>query len=275
MEAVLFRMIEDSHAMFGIDDIDYILAKPDQYLELISLLNSSYSKGMECFRIERDKDGIPRARHFDGYGLKAFSHVHDFPYQYNQLKTRCIPIIMQKGAPKQKGPVPEKFTEIRDKLYVLRLREHERVKEAYEKIMAGDILQGRNADLFYPLLAISLLVEDQELYERIVKYAKQTEKETLEESRDEWNKILIQTLHDKGFEGSVPLTKITEAFTEALSREGLIKEDETIAGKRVSNRLKKLGFKKEDKTTDKKTWYRINTDLVNELVNQYGLGDPD
>ncbi|BDC36405.1 hypothetical protein [Candidatus Methanoliparum sp. LAM-1] len=43
----------------------------------------------------------------------------------------------------------------------------------------------------------------------------------------------------------------------------------------MSNRIKKLGFKKKDKKTEHKTWYRINTDLVNELMEQYGLKGPD
>lgn len=66
---------------------------------------------------------------------------------------------------KQKDPTPKNFQEIRDKLYVLILKEHEKVKEAYKNIKDGDVLQGRNADIFYPLLSIAKLAEDEALYE--------------------------------------------------------------------------------------------------------------
>lgn len=270
-EAVVYRTIDDSRSVIGIDNVDHIFKQPDQYENLISLLNSSYSRGIECIRMEHDKNGNFYPRQFDGYGIKGFSRVRDFPFQYNQLKTRCISILMQKGKPMKRDPTPEDFQEIRDKLYVLRLKENKRVKEAYEEIKNADILQGRNADVFYPLLTIAKLVGDDDLYQRIIEYARRCERESIEENMDEWNKILIETLAVNNFNGSTALIDITEAFTIALSREGIIKEDEQISGKRMSSRLKKLGFRKEDKRTHNKTWYWIDTDLVDELMEQYGL----
>ena len=273
-EPVMFREIDATHCAYGLDNIERLFTKPKDYVPIIDWLASSYSRDIPCKRLEKEGDNWI-VKYFDGYGIKAFTHVKEFPYQFRALKSRTIQILMQKGNPKKFYPTPDKFVDIRDKLYHARLREHEKVKEVYEKLVASNILTGRAGDLYYPLLTIAQLVDEKEngvIFKKILDFA-QKEKQEREEF-DVWNKVLVNTIYEEGFYGSVSSQDIKPIFVDNLESEGLIKVDVKITTQSVSSRLKKLGFERDiKKKTERKTWFTVDAKLVDDKCYEYGIKD--
>lgn len=269
-EALLFREIDGSHCFYGLDNIERLFAAPKDYIGLIDWLLSSYSKDIPCKRLEK-MDEDYRVRYFDGYGIKAFTHIRDFPFALRALRSRCIQIIMQTKKPKKFYPSAEKFTELRDKLYKARLYEFESVKKSYQECIDSKALTGRTGDLYYPLLSIAKLADDK-LYNIILKYTRRDEGDRIE--RDSWNMMLIKVLLDNKLLGSHSTNEIKHVYEEALINEGLLK-DATLATRTVTVRLKKLGFTKEDKKTENKTWFIIDVEKLMLKAHEYDILDKD
>ena len=268
-EALLFREIDSSHCFYGLDNIERLFARPKDYAGIIDWLLTSHSRDVPCRRLEKVDDHW-EVVFFDGYGEKAFTHLTDFPVSLKALKSRCIQIVMQKGSPTKFYPTPGKFAGIRDKMYHARLREYQKVKEIYERLIASNVLIGRTGDLYYPLLSIAKLISE-DVYKEVLDYAKETEQERTEV--DEWNRELINFLYDDGRFGSISPKDIKSEYQDRLRDAGLLKEDKNIYTRTVTNRLKKLGFKRDKKTTDNKTWFIIDQYTVLQRAYEYGIGD--
>jgi hypothetical protein len=221
--------------------------------------------------MERDKQGNFRPIQYDGYGIKVFTRVKDFPYQFNALKSRCISILMSKGKPARHNPAPEDFREIRDELYAYRLRCFEKIKAVYNDLKDSNLLEGRCGDIYFPLLTVAKLVEET-LFDKILNFARQTQREGREDSVDEWNKTLVKVLYEKSLVGSISSQQIREPYRDELSTEDLIAKTWKLKTQTITAKLKKLGFKRDfQKTTDRKTWFNIDKTSVDEKVLEYGL----
>nr|QNO53388.1 hypothetical protein OJFPBHNK_00014 [Methanosarcinales archaeon ANME-1 ERB6] len=266
-EALLFREIDSSHCFYGLDNIERLFARPQDYAGIIDWLLSSYSRDIPCKRLAKVGDNFEVVS-FDGYGEKAFTHITDFPVSLSTLKSRCIQIVMQKGKPTKFYPTPDKFAGIRDKMYHARLREYQRVKDTYEELVRSNVLIGRTGDLYYPLLSIAKLISE-DVYKEVLNYAKETERERTEV--DEWNRELINLLYDEGIYGSISPKDIRRTYQDRLRDAGLLKEEKVIYTRTVTNKLKKLGFKRDSKTTDNKTWFLIDEKTVSQRAYEYGI----
>ena len=271
-EAVMFREIDASHCAYGLDNIERLFSKPNDHVAIIDWLSSSYSRDIPCKRLERYGDKW-FVTYFDGYGCKSFTHVKEFPYQFRALKSRTIQILMQKGTPKKFYPTPDTFVNIRDRLYHARLREHEKVRETYQKLVLSNILNGRVGDLYYPLLTIARLADEKEngaIFNTILEFA---QKEALDrQPYDAWNRMLILVLYEEGLYGSVSSQEVKPVFWEGLRKEELIGSDTRLTTQSVTSRLKKLGFERDSKKmTDRKTWFNIASDLVMKKCYEYGI----
>jgi hypothetical protein len=229
-EALLFREIDGSHCFYGLDNIERLFSSPKDYMGLIDWLLSSYSKDIPCKRLEK-MDEDYRVRFFDGYGVKAFTHIQDFPYALRALRSRCIQIVMEKKKPKLSYPSADKFIVLRDKLYKARLYEFEEVEKSYQKCIDSKVLTGRTGDLYYPLLAIAKLI-NLNLYEAILKYARSDEGDRIE--LDSWNKLLIQVLVSENLIGSRSAKDIMPVLEDSLRSEGLLKDSERLYARTVT-----------------------------------------
>ena len=269
-EPVVFREIDDSHCVYGFDNIDRILEKPRDYINIVDLWNSSYSKNIPCKRVENIDDRWVVVN-YDGYSIKMFTHIRDFSQSLRALKSRCIRFVMIKRQPNKSYPAPEKFIDIRDKLYHARLKEYKKVKKVYSELVDSKTLTGRTADLYYPLLAIAKLI-DKDVYKRVLEHAKRTEEDRNEYSI--WNRVLVQTLIEDKLYGEIDSPTIRDHYEMKLSEEGAIRdklEGRAITTQSVTKRLKGLGFKRTDRKTDNKAWFLITEKRVKELAYQYGL----
>jgi len=270
-EPVVFREIDDSHNVYGFDNIDRILEKPRDYSNIVDLWNSSYSKNIPCKRVEKIDDRWVVVN-YDGYSIKIFTHIKDFPSALRALKSRCIRFVMLRRQPKKLYPAPKKFVDIRDKLYHARLKEYRNVEKAYSDLIASNMLTGRTADLYYPLLAIAKLIGE-DVYERVLKHAKITEEERNE--YDEWNRILVQVLLEDELFGEIDSSTVQSHYQIKLFSEGVLSKGKTVTTQTVTKRLKGLGFKRTNKKTDNKTWFLITEERVKELAYQYGIIELD
>ena len=270
-EALLFREIDGSHCFYGLDNIERLFAKPKDYASIIDWLLSSYSKDIPCKRLEKTEEGY-EVRYFDGYGMKAFTHIRDFPFALRALRSRCIQIVMQTGKPRKFYPSAKNFTEIRDKLYKARLYEFEKVKQSYEDRISSNVLTGRSGDLYFPLLSIAKLI-DNDLFTRVLHYAKSEEIERKE--YDGWNVALISVLLDYELYGTHSTNEIGKVYEEALREKGLLKKDDSFYTRTVTMRLMKLGFPREEKKTENKTWYLIEEKKVMLKAYDYNIIDEE
>ncbi|CAD6493642.1 MAG: hypothetical protein DIAAKJNI_00529 [Candidatus Argoarchaeum ethanivorans] len=266
-ESVLFREIDDSHCVYGLDNLERLFTKPKDHAGVIDLLSSSYSKGIPCKRMEKVGDGFI-VRYFDGYGIKIFTHLTDFPRSLNALKSRCIPIIMQKGIPKRKKISSETFTDIRDKLYKARLLENDNVKKLYTNVLDSERFTGRESDLFSPLLTIAKMVSD-DVCRVVCDSAVATRDDRVEV--DQWNVGLVTVLFNNKTTGEVAAQNIKDDLYIYLVDNNLISKEGKLHTKTVSSRLKKLGFKKSSKKTDNKTWFVIEGARVHQRALEYGI----
>jgi hypothetical protein len=270
-EALLFREIDGSHCFYGLDNIERLFSSPKDYIGLIDWLLSSYSKDIPCKRLEK-MDEDYRVRYFDGYGIKAFTHIQDFPYALRALRSRCIQIVMEKKKPKLSYPSADKFIVLRDKLYKARLYEFEEVEKSYQKCIDSKVLTGRTGDLYYPLLAIAKLI-NLNLYEAILKYARSDEGDRIE--LDSWNKLLIQVLVSENLIGSRSAKDIMPVLEDSLRSEGLLKDSARLYARTVTVRLKKLGFQRENKKTDNKTWFIVDAEKLMLKAHEYDIANTD
>lgn len=270
-EALLFREIDGSHCFYGLDNIERLFASPKDFASIIDWLLSSYSRDIPCKRLEKTEEGY-QVRYFDGYCIKAFTHIRDFPFALRALRSRCIQIVMESGKPKKFYPTAAKFTETRDKLYKARLYESEAVKKSYEDLIDSNVLTGRTGDLYYPLLSIAKLVGET-LYKCVLKYATADEIERKE--LDSWNSTLITVLIENDLIGSQNTKDIREFLEDALKGRGLLKETDKISTQRVTVRLKKLGFKREEKKTGNKTWFLISEQKLMSKAHEYDLSNAE
>jgi hypothetical protein len=155
-------------------------------------------------------------------------------------------------------------------MYHARLREYQKVKEIYEVLITSNVLAGRTGDLYYPLLSIAKLISE-DVYNEVLNYAKETERERTEV--DEWNRELINMLYDEGIYGSISSKDIKPQYQDRLRDAGLLKEEKDIYTRTVTNKLKKFGFKQDSKKTENKTWFLIDKNTVLQRAYEYGILD--
>jgi hypothetical protein len=269
-EAILFRAVDSCHGAIGIDEIDKLYLKYKENANIFSLLNSGYSKGMPSYRMDMSGE-VPKIISYDGFGLKAFTRTREIP---KELKSRSISISMLRNKGLKgiiRDPDPSDFQQIRDKLYSYRLKHFQTIKNSYEEIKKLDALEGRQGDLYYPLLTMAKLVSE-DLFNRILEYAKEESREQAEEELDPINDVLLRTLiekREKGNIGNVELRELTDLVCEKLIEQGEMDEKKPIRPKTIGARLRGFGFKKSLFKPHNKTHYFIGEDRLNRIVNIY------
>jgi hypothetical protein len=268
-EAAMFRELEDTHGFYGMDNTESLFAVPHYHAGIIDLLLASNAKGVTIPRVgdKEDENGIRPIKKFDCYSMKAFTHIKDFPMALGALRERCIQIIMQTGIPQKSNPAPKSFIDIRNKMYLARLYEFDTVKKSYDTIVAEKTLPGRMGDLYHPLLAIAKTI-DETLYQKVVNFANKNEVERKE--RDAWIAVLVGVLWEKELYGGQNTKELRQEWTDALIEAELL-GDSKVTPKKVVDTLKKLGFEREEKKTNNKTWFNIVKYQVALKAFEYGI----
>jgi hypothetical protein len=266
-EAVLFRAIDSCHSPIGIDELDKLYLNYRENANLFSLLDSGYSKGLPSYRVDRSK-GPSQITGYDGFGLKAYTRTREIS---RELLSRSITINMlrNKGFKRiKRDPTPNDFELIRDKLYAYRLKHWRQVKEAYEEVRNSDLLIGRLADLYYPLLTMAKLKSTQ-LFSKVLEYAKREERAKVQAELDQVDKALLRTLTEKNLVGEVELKKITDLVNKKLIEQGDIDKRHLIWPKIIETKLRGFGFKPSSLKIDDRVRYSIDEERPKRLEKIY------
>jgi hypothetical protein len=150
--AALYRMIDALKLTTGLDES--ILNEKAK-----RIIAAGYKKGAAVPRAEPAKEGIV-LRFFDATAPRIFSFEH--PPREDYLLQRCILINILKARPKSfLDPQPSEFKEIREVLYYMRLSRLSEILDAREKalkMLEDQRVWGRDAELWAPILAGSILI---------------------------------------------------------------------------------------------------------------------
>ncbi|HIH98313.1 MAG TPA: hypothetical protein HA346_04835 [Thermoplasmata archaeon] len=266
-EEVLFRTIDSCHSALGIDELDKLYLNYKENANVFALLDSGYSRGLTCYRIN-EAGGSPKITNYDGFGLKAFTRTKAISKEL-QSRSIIINMLRNKGFKKiNRDPRPSDFQSIRDNLYAHRLRGWHEVQESYNGIGTSDFLQGRLADLFYPLLSMAKLVSDQ-LFSDVLEYAKQEEKIRAHIQLDPIDKALIRTLVEQKLVGEVEVKKITDLVNKKLIEQGEIDKRHMVWPRMIEMKLRGFGFRPGTRKRDDKTRYLIDKDRPMRLKKIY------
>ncbi len=274
-EAVLFRAIEDAHCVIGLDEFhklftktrdgELIASEPNKY----AVINCGYSKGIPTYRVNMNTDP-PTVTAYDNFGLKLITRLKPIPFD---ILSRCITHIMIRAAGRKKisprDPRPDDFKKIRDYLYLFRLYITDIIDETYQELLEENVLEDRVRDLYYPLLTIAKLV-DEELFNSLLEHAREKQTELVAEQQDSKKAVLLRTLVVKRMWGRQRLKDITNEFNEELIQSGEITDEKyKLHSKTVQSYLKQFGFKRSSYRPKNQLYYEIDPRILIYNVNVY------
>jgi hypothetical protein len=279
-DAVLFRLVDATKGALGLDEVEKLYIDPKGNANQIALLDGGYKKGVDLYRVDMDQHGA--LVNYDGFGLKAFTHVGGAP---GSLYNRSIVIVMFDNQGRKKislyRPAPETFKEIRAQLYSYRLRYSTIVKATYEGLLTDETLgiYGRTAELFLPLLTIAKLI-DEDLFKRILEYARKDSAIKDQMKQDPVVQMLVSILQDEVGTGEKVISDIRTKLNEKLTDGGLLKDEKLLSSQRVMGILGNLGFKPvidergKPKRSHNRAVYLIDPEVLAKNVVIY-LSDED
>lgn len=275
-KAGFFRLINDAGGIVGFDQIDDILRDAKRRSDLLAVVDSAHQKGVWIFRVNKDSYDID---FFDPFCIVVWNGTEAVPESL-MSRTLIIPMMECRGQKRLKQlPVADDFREIRDRLYVWRLRNYEQVQHIYNQLLTYESLQltDRYRDLFLPLLVMAHLV-DEPLYQHILEYAQEFVKDRTITQHDAWTQTLVQLLPDHL--GEPPVVNIRDQLNTVLSESGELatRKDGSqwaVSSQWVKKRLDALGFKRSPKRAQGRLHYFIDEDRVQHLQVIFGLVTPD
>jgi len=147
-EASIFRSKQEDKVSLIIDEAEY-LNNPKLYATIRILLNASYSKHIGYVTRYDEIDGKRIKRRFNLYSPMCISGIAGLE---GVTLSRAFRIVMKRVDKDYPKANPDTYTDLRNKLYVLRIRHAFEVHEAYQKMNISDIVTARFEELFKPCL---------------------------------------------------------------------------------------------------------------------------
>lgn len=275
-KAAFFRLINDAGGIVGFDQIDDILSDAKRRSDLLAVVDSAHQKGIHIPRVDVDTGIID---YFDPFCIVVWNGTEAIPDSL-MSRTLITPMMECRGQKKlQQLPIADDFREVRDRLYVWRLRNHEQVQHIYEQLSTHKSipLTDRYRDLFLPLLVVAHLV-DEPLYQHILEYAEEFVKDRAITQHDAWTQTLVQILPD--YTGEVQVVDIREKLNAVLMESGELSTRRdgsqwVISSQWIKKRLNALGFKRSPKRAQGRLHYFIEEERVQHLQVVFGLVTPD
>jgi hypothetical protein len=267
--AVLFRQIEDTHGAIGIDQVDELFKNPRQNRDILTLLDSGYSKGIPCYRVNMDASP-PEIIPYDPFSVKGFTRIKWIP---PDLQSRAITIKMIEAKGFKVLPPPPKieaFREIRDQLYTFRLWRYAEVEAAYRELSENQDLDltGRIRDIYLPLLTMAKLI-DAKLYDDVLEHAKKEDAKRGSIKHDTRLINLVEYLDENSIVGEIPVANIRDGLDPILHKNRLLKADEELTSQQVIAWLEGLDFDRSSKHTGNYVHYNITTEVLDRIKAIY------
>ena len=269
----LFRTQHDRGGALLLDEAERLRQVNDPaQQEICAMLLAGYKRGGQAVRLEPVGDYGFRAVSFDVYGPKALACIAGLP---PVLASRCIPILMFRAGADSKKPkrridaAPGKWQALRDDLHALAL---EHGQTWIELAKRNDVLptqiNGRDAELWQPLLALAAWIEDQG--ERgLLKSMQVHALVTIDAARDDAipdaDETLLEILAEQIEAGQRP--EPGDLLREAREKEPITFERWTA--RTVSHRLKSYAL--ETRRSNGKRRFACNTDDLLRIQRAYGI----
>jgi len=249
--AGLFRVCNLWHLTLFLDEAEMYIQKERD--EIIHLLNAGYRRGSPAVRVEDTKEGmVPMV--FDVFGFKALAGTKEF---VKTLKSRCITFNMSKATRKIKTKIDDgKAAELRRKLLCYRFRKLSEKQSEEEP----DIFDGRQRELFNPLIMVAPMSAKNVIIEQ-AKKIEESEKEEEQTSNEALVFKAILEVYRGTQEKKLTIKEIVDAVNKTLSLE------ESLSSVSVGMVASRLGFKKTMKKGERAIFW--NQELAQRLAKRY------
>ncbi|GEM_PF-1190753 len=269
----LFRTLHDRGGTLLLDEAERLRQTNDPaQQEIMAMLLAGYKRGGTATRLEPVGDGF-RPVSFDVYSPKALACIAGPP---PVLSSRCIPVLMFRAGADSLTPkrridgAPGKWQAQRDDLHAFAL-EHGATWLALAK--RNDVcppgIDGRNFELWQPLLALAAWVEDQG-EAGLLKMMQAHAADSIDAARDDAipdaDETLLEILAEQIEAGLRPTAG-------EILREAQEKDQATFAKfwtpRTVSNRLKSYGI--EARKTDRRREFKTTPADLARIQTAYGI----
>lgn len=274
-EASLFRETHSKRYTKYIDEAEKIFrfnykSKTMEQDNRAELLNGSYSKGSTVPRSEKVGNRFV-VMSYDVYSPTMIASIGGL---HGATESRAITHIMTKARDSDaRGEMEieqyendKEWQDIRDEMFLFVLQNWKRVSEEYQNLAPSEDIKKRDFQLWRPLLSIAKTI-DEELYERVEKFASEVSKRKREDVVKEGTLDfkIIQVLRElvEEEEGDIYVSALVERYKTVYG-------DDVGQGfnRRVSARLDNLGFKDfREKHGQKGSYFTITKDVFDTVVS--------
>ena len=263
----IYRIIEQYKCTLGIDETEFLVSKKSG--EIRNILNAGYLKGSKVIRQEKSGRYRFYNKFFDNYSPKIIANIAGLE---DVLADRTIEIMMEKSIDKNIIDMELKiesseWNEIRNYCYLFVMKNWKFIKTVYDSFKIEKDIKGRDLQLWKPLLALSKWFSV-ELYEKMLKFAlekiEQKEREEIESAVElGLLEVLILNVDKTGF---YRLNDILEWMSERFY-EGSIPE--WLSNRKISNLLKKFGFRNKHRESGGLTVVEMSIDKIFDLAIKF------
>jgi hypothetical protein len=267
--STLFRTLDAEGGTLLLDEAETLTTKTPGTGEILSVLLSAYKRGGRATRLEKAGNSYRRV-FFDVYGPKALAAIASMP---PTLASRCIRITMFRAGktsaiPKRRidcaSPV---WVTLRDELHCMALSHGARFVAMADWLPDCEELNGRDLELWLPILAIAKLVEDagvEGLIDVIEAFAVKSIGATRDDAIPEADEILLRCLHRMRRAAGVTAGEILGA---AKKEEPSLFTRYTARG--VSAILRRYGLK-ADRAGGRRL-FRVTQEQWEAIAQTYGI----
>lgn len=250
--AAIYRTLNEFGGTLLFDEAERLRdTKSPDVAEVNSMLLAGYQRGRCATRMEKVKDSF-KTVNYDVFGPKAIACINGVQAA---LQTRCIEIQTERaasGSPKPKHQMGDTdWQSIRDDLFLLAITNGQAWIEASKRQDVGTSINGRDFELWQPLLAIAAFFEDagiEDLVSLLSDFAVESVAESAELSVPEAEGCMLLVLAEATRSGIVTAKGIRvyqptagEILYECKDREPSIFHNYSAKG--VATRLRHYGLK--------------------------------
>jgi len=267
----LFRTLHSQGGTVLFDEAERLNDRTPDAGEVRSILLAGYRRGGQATRLEKIGDGF-QPMSFEVYGPKAIAGISSMPAA---LASRCIRIMMFRAG--KDSPVPRRrvdpaasiWARLRDDLHCMALTYGTQLTAMADWQPRSGQLNGRNLELWLPILAMATLVEKagmDGLVEEVQRYAVKSIESAHEDAIPELDEMLLRTLkqmlEDREW-GVTPgeLLQTVSAAEPSLSVR--------YTPRRISTILTRYGIKTE--RTGGKRLLRVSSRQWKAIEESYGI----
>jgi len=277
-ESTLFREKEENRGATYFDEAEklWVYNKATKQYEgdtRTELINSAYSKSGKVPRQERIGNTFV-TKWYSPYGPTQLASINGL---FGATATRSITRITTKSP--NDDPRGERepeddinnplWAEIRDKCYRFSLDNWKEINKIYNNFPKDVGLKRRDLQLWRPLLSIAKFI-DESIYEEVLEFAKEISERNLDDLIHEssFDYSCLKALRTCIFDDKdtkVYVNGIKIRYCQQQNKNESL--EDRYLNRNISNHLDKLGFKELRKRDNRGSYFLVNEQEFNEIVN--------